>query len=128
LDTVKIDRSFILDIPASSQDMEIVQAIIVMAHTLKLKVVTEGVETIGQLEFLSKFGCDYVQGYLFSKPSSLEDLKPLVQQLNQRKPVDISPSMATLEAARQSMKPLREDHVEAPLNPRADRFRSKPLR
>jgi diguanylate cyclase (GGDEF)-like protein len=128
LDTVKIDRSFILDIPASSQDMEIVQAIIVMAHTLKLKVVTEGVETIGQLEFLSKFGCDYVQGYLFSKPSSLEDLKPLVQQLNQRKPVDISPSMATLEAARQSMKPLRENHVEAPLNPRADRFRSKPLR
>jgi len=82
LDTVKIDRSFIIDIPKSPQDMEIVQAIILMAHTLHLKVVTEGVETPAQLEFLSAYGCDYVQGYLFSKPLPLGDLRPLVQQLN----------------------------------------------
>jgi diguanylate cyclase (GGDEF)-like protein len=85
LDTVKIDRSFIVDIPGSTQDMEIVQAIIVMAHTLHLKVVTEGVETTQQKDFLSKYGCDYLQGYLISRPQPLEQLLPLVQKLNQRK-------------------------------------------
>lgn len=98
LDTVKIDRSFIIDIPKSAQDMEIVQAIIVMAHTLHLKVVTEGVETPAQLEFLSEYGCDYVQGYLFSKPAPLEALRPLVQQLNQRRPSKVCPSSELLEA------------------------------
>src|SRR5476649_2998438 len=66
LNTLKIDRSFIQDIPKASQDMEIVQAIIVMAHTLHLQVVTEGVETPDQLNFLSQYGCDYVQVFLFS--------------------------------------------------------------
>jgi len=92
LDTVKIDRSFIIDIPKSPQDMEIVQAIILMAHTLHLKVVTEGVETPAQLEFLSTYGCDYVQGYLFSKPLPLRDLGPVVEQLNR-------PHVAALRAA-----------------------------
>ena len=98
LDTVKIDRSFILDIPASPQDMEIVQAIILMAHTLHLKVVTEGVENPAQLAFLSQYGCDYVQGYLFSKPAPLSELRPLVQQLNLRRPSDLSPSTHMLDA------------------------------
>ncbi|MFJ4144296.1 putative bifunctional diguanylate cyclase/phosphodiesterase [Pseudomonas sp. NPDC089734] len=97
LDTLKIDRSFIIDIPKSPQDMEIVQAIIVMAHTLRLKVVTEGVETPAQLEFLSQFGCDYVQGYLFSKPQPLERLLPLVKQMNQREPASLWPTSLTLE-------------------------------
>lgn len=92
LNTLKIDRSFIVDIPKSAQDMEIVQAIIVMAHTLHLKVVTEGVETPQQLEFLSEYGCDYVQGYLFSKPVPLEVLRPLLQELNQRKPASLWPA------------------------------------
>ncbi|MFJ3482021.1 putative bifunctional diguanylate cyclase/phosphodiesterase [Pseudomonas sp. NPDC090202] len=98
LDTVKIDRSFIIDVPNSPQDMEIVHAIIVMAHTLQLKVVTEGVETAAQLEFLSDYQCDYVQGYLFSKPLPLEKLLPLVHQLNQRKPVSLCPTPALLES------------------------------
>lgn len=93
LDTVKIDRSFIIDIPQSPQDMEIVQAIIVMAHTLHLKVVTEGVESPAQLDFLSRYGCDYVQGYLFSKPMPLEQLRPLIQELNQRKATAIRHSL-----------------------------------
>ncbi|WP_200836482.1 putative bifunctional diguanylate cyclase/phosphodiesterase [Pseudomonas syringae group genomosp. 3] len=84
LDTLKIDRSFIIDIPDSPQDMEIVQAIIVMAHTLHLKVVTEGVETPAQLEFLNQFGSDYVQGYLFSRPQPLERILPLAKQMNAR--------------------------------------------
>jgi EAL domain-containing protein (putative c-di-GMP-specific phosphodiesterase class I) len=54
LNTLKIDRSFIQDIPKSTQDMEIVQAIIVMAHTLHLDVVTEGVETFEQYRLLNE--------------------------------------------------------------------------
>jgi predicted signal transduction protein with EAL and GGDEF domain len=72
--------------------MEIVQAIIIMAHTLHLKVVTEGVEMPQQLDFLSEYGCDYVQGYLFSKPEPLELLQPLLQTLNQRKPASLWPA------------------------------------
>jgi EAL domain-containing protein (putative c-di-GMP-specific phosphodiesterase class I) len=85
LDTLKIDRSFIQDIPASPQDMDIVQAIIGMAHTLRLQVVTEGVETIEQYSFLEQHGCDFVQGYLLSRPAPLRDLQPILDQLNRRK-------------------------------------------
>lgn len=83
LNTLKIDRSFIQDIQTSSQDMEIVQAIIVMAHTLQLQVVTEGVETPQQLELLSHYGCDFIQGYLISRPVPFEALSGVLEQLNQ---------------------------------------------
>ena len=84
LNTLKIDRSFIQDIPSSSQDMEIVQAIILMAHTLHLQVVTEGVETIQQFEFLEQFGCDFIQGYLLSRPVPFEALQETLEQLDKR--------------------------------------------
>jgi len=129
LDTVKIDRSFIIDIPKSPQDMEIVQAIIVMAHTLRLKVVTEGVETPAQLAFLSAYGCDYVQGYLFSKPVPLETLKPLVQQLNQRASSELSPSMHLLKTVEKTVgQPITEEGLRETGHPRPDRFRSRPQR
>lgn len=85
LNTLKIDRSFIQDIPKATQDMEIVQAIIVMAHTLHLQVVTEGVETLEQYQFLERFGCDFVQGYLLSRPVPLVELRPVLNEINQRK-------------------------------------------
>lgn len=85
LNTLKIDRSFIQDIPTATQDMEIVQAIIVMAHTLHLQVVTEGVETFEQYEFLERHGCDFVQGYLLSRPVPLAELRPVLNEINQRK-------------------------------------------
>ncbi|MFJ2364392.1 putative bifunctional diguanylate cyclase/phosphodiesterase [Pseudomonas sp. NPDC087697] len=85
LNTLKIDRSFIQDIPKATQDMEIVQAIIVMAHTLHLQVVTEGVETLEQYQFLERFGCDFVQGYLLSRPVPLAELRPVLNEINQRK-------------------------------------------
>jgi diguanylate cyclase (GGDEF)-like protein len=85
LNTLKIDRSFIQDIPKATADMEIVQAIIVMAHTLHLQVVTEGVETFEQYQFLEDHGCDFVQGYLFSRPVPLADLHPVLNEINQRK-------------------------------------------
>ncbi|MGO4308269.1 putative bifunctional diguanylate cyclase/phosphodiesterase [Pseudomonas sp. KB_15] len=85
LNTLKIDRSFIQDIPKATQDMEIVQAIIVMAHTLHLQVVTEGVETFEQYQFLENHGCDFVQGYLLSRPVPLAELHPVLNEINQRK-------------------------------------------
>ena len=84
LNTLKIDRSFIQDIPTSSQDMEIVQAIILMAHTLHLQVVTEGVETTQQFEFLNQVGCDFIQGYLLSRPVPFEALQEILEQLDKR--------------------------------------------
>ena len=84
LNTLKIDRSFIQEIPESTQDMEIVQAIIIMAHTLHLQVVTEGVETLEQYEFLERYGCDFVQGYLLSRPVPLAELRPVLNEINQR--------------------------------------------
>ena len=67
-DVIKIDRSFIKDIPDNQDDMEITSAVIAMAHNLKLQVVAEGVETAAQLAFLRRNRCDIGQGYLFDKP------------------------------------------------------------
>ncbi|SNS13822.1 putative bifunctional diguanylate cyclase/phosphodiesterase [Pseudomonas segetis] len=74
IDTLKIDRSFIQDIPGANEDMEIVQAIIAMAHSLRLKVVAEGVETPEQLDLLAKLKCDSIQGYLLSRPIPMQQL------------------------------------------------------
>ncbi len=68
IDVIKIDRSFIKDIPANQDDMEITSAVIAMAHNLRLKVVAEGVETAAQLHFLRRQRCDIGQGYLFDRP------------------------------------------------------------
>lgn len=84
LDTLKIDRSFIQDVPRSRADKDIVQAIIVMAHTLHLKVITEGVETEEQYQFLQQLHCDALQGYLLSRPVPLEALHDVLIDLNRR--------------------------------------------
>ncbi|WP_457788736.1 putative bifunctional diguanylate cyclase/phosphodiesterase [Pseudomonas sp. PL-6] len=68
IDVIKIDRSFIKDIPDNQDDMEITSAVIAMAHNLKLKVVAEGIETGAQLGFLRRQQCDVGQGYLFDQP------------------------------------------------------------
>ncbi len=73
IDTLKIDRSFINDVTTDSADASIAAAIISLAHTLKLKVVAEGVETQAQLEFLHNHGCDDMQGYYFAQPLSVAD-------------------------------------------------------
>jgi PAS domain S-box-containing protein/diguanylate cyclase (GGDEF)-like protein len=79
LDVLKIDRSFVHDVTAASQDVSVTRAIIRLAHTLKLQVLAEGVETEGQLSLLVADGCDAVQGYFFSRPLPAAVFEQLVQ-------------------------------------------------
>ena len=78
IDYVKIDKSFISNIHKGSSDMVLCEAIIVMAHKLGKKVVAEGIETPEQMELLIAAGCDFGQGYLFSKPIIAEEFEKLV--------------------------------------------------
>src|SRR3990172_9430638 len=80
LDHLKIDRSFVKDIPGNRDDIAITRAVIELAHSLELEVVAEGVETEEQRKFLLGQGCDYAQGYLFSKPVELEAFRALVNE------------------------------------------------
>jgi len=72
VDKVKIDRSFVAEVPANRDQGAIVSAIIALAHALQIKVVAEGVETEAQREFLKSCGCDLIQGYLVGKPADAD--------------------------------------------------------
>ncbi|MEM9533207.1 MAG: EAL domain-containing protein [Pseudomonadota bacterium] len=77
--TLKIDRSFVTEVVHSSEDQALVKGIIAMAHELNLQVLAEGVETGSQADLLRKFGCDYLQGYLFGKPVPAAAIEPLIK-------------------------------------------------
>ena len=76
---LKIDRNFVKDIPKDANMIGITQAIITMAKALKLKVVSEGIETQEQMTFLKERICDYFQGYLFSKPLPAEEITKILR-------------------------------------------------
>ncbi len=80
IDIIKIDRSFIKDIPGDKADEAITDAIIAMSKSLKIKVVAEGVETVDQLQFLRMRGCDEIQGYFFSRPVPAADFARLLTE------------------------------------------------
>ena len=79
LDTLKIDRTFIRDLNPDSDDAAITWAIISLAHSLKLKVVAEGVETAEQLDMLRDRACDEMQGFYFSVPQSAADCAKMLR-------------------------------------------------
>lgn len=78
IDYIKIDQSFVRNLSQGSSDMALCEAIIEMAHKLQLKVIAEGVETQAQCDLLKQLGCDYAQGYLFSKPLPAEEFEMLL--------------------------------------------------
>ena len=78
LSRLKIDRSFIRDIPGDPGDMAITSAIVALGHTLDLEVIAEGVETEAQAAFLAETGCDAFQGFLFARPLPAADIGKLL--------------------------------------------------
>jgi diguanylate cyclase (GGDEF)-like protein/PAS domain S-box-containing protein len=79
IDILKVDRSFVMDIPSDLNDMAITAAVIAMAHKLNLRVVAEGIETKEQLDFLRSNHCEYGQGYLIARPMPCKDLENYIQ-------------------------------------------------
>ncbi|MCU0650595.1 MAG: EAL domain-containing protein, partial [Gemmatimonadaceae bacterium] len=73
VDALKVDRSFVKDMPGAGDDAAIASAIIAMAHSLRMEVVAEGVETAEQLAFFAERGCEYVQGFLIGRTTSRRD-------------------------------------------------------
>jgi EAL domain-containing protein (putative c-di-GMP-specific phosphodiesterase class I) len=79
IDTIKIDRSFVRDLPNDSEDRAIAQAIISMGKALGMTVIAEGVETVEQEAFLRDHTCDEMQGFLFSKPLPAREMANLLR-------------------------------------------------
>ncbi|MEH6434451.1 bifunctional diguanylate cyclase/phosphodiesterase [Massilia sp. DD77] len=79
VDVLKIDRSFVKDIVSSADSAAMVDAIVSLAHGLRLNVIAEGVETLEQLDYLRNCGCDEVQGYVYCQPQPVQDVEPLLR-------------------------------------------------
>ncbi|MGY8708487.1 EAL domain-containing protein [Bradyrhizobium sp. 18BD] len=101
IDTIKIDRSFVRDLPQDSEDQAIAQAIISMGKALGMTVVAEGVENAEQEAFLRTHGCDEMQGFLISKPLPARQMAELLrpQVLPVAPPLQPEPDLAAQEAA-----------------------------
>ncbi|WP_431064343.1 bifunctional diguanylate cyclase/phosphodiesterase [Methylotuvimicrobium sp.] len=78
VDKLKIDQSFVRDIPGDADDEVLVEAIVNLAHNLRLKCIAEGVETQVQADFLRQLGCDQIQGYLLGRPLSVDAMQQLL--------------------------------------------------
>jgi EAL domain-containing protein (putative c-di-GMP-specific phosphodiesterase class I) len=83
INRLKIDKSFIEDIPEDEEDIAIIKSIIVLARSLNLKVIAEGVETIEQINFLKSKNCKYVQGHYYFYPMSADELQEILLNKNE---------------------------------------------
>lgn len=81
-DHLKIDKSFVRNVPHGKDDVTLVQTIIAMGHGFGMKVVAEGVESAEQSEFLKRNGCDQIQGYWVARPMPAAELEPLLKRMN----------------------------------------------
>jgi EAL domain-containing protein (putative c-di-GMP-specific phosphodiesterase class I) len=97
IDSVKIDRSLILELPHSSDAAAMTRAVVAMAHSLGISVTAEGVETAGQWEFLNQLGCEQMQGTYFSAPVAADLIPAVVSQ----------PAGAGHRASVQTLRPWR---------------------
>lgn len=106
---LKIDIAFIRDIMTNLDDAAITLAIISMAHTLKLQVIAEGVETAEQLQYLHRHNCDQIQGYYFSPPLAVAELEKILRD-KKRLPVPdgIAQSLLILDNDREELAALKE--------------------
>ena len=84
INEVKIDRSFVTDMPENHRNQKIIQAIIALAHSLSLSTVAEGVENIETLNQLKNIDCDFIQGYFISKPLNGDDLTTWLKDWNKK--------------------------------------------
>jgi diguanylate cyclase (GGDEF)-like protein/PAS domain S-box-containing protein len=81
LGTLKVDRSFVKDLPLDSEDLAITRAVIALGHSLGFRIVAEGVETQAQQHCLAAMGCDILQGYLFGRPSPAASIEEILRSL-----------------------------------------------
>jgi diguanylate cyclase (GGDEF)-like protein/PAS domain S-box-containing protein len=82
VNTLKIDRTFVEQMSLGGQNLEIIRTIIILAHALEMNVVAEGVETHEQMSMLKQLGCEYAQGYLFSRPVIVADAEQMIKSQN----------------------------------------------
>jgi EAL domain-containing protein (putative c-di-GMP-specific phosphodiesterase class I) len=81
IDTLKIDQAFTRDLLIKKSNENLMESIIIMAHTLHMDVIVEGVEELEQLDCLKTYHCDHVQGYYFSRPINASHLEELLNEL-----------------------------------------------
>jgi len=89
IDTIKIDKAFLRDLTDDETAAALVSYVINLAHTLRLNVVAEGVETDAQYAFLRHYACDQMQGYLFSRPVPAGELARVVKEFTRPKTVEV---------------------------------------
>jgi EAL domain-containing protein (putative c-di-GMP-specific phosphodiesterase class I) len=92
VDVLKVDHSFVAGLGKDTTDEALVRALIEMAHALDLDVVAEGVETQEQCDHLRRLGCNYLQGYLFSRPLVYDALLDLLQSVRSEAPETAAPT------------------------------------
>ncbi|MDR7268670.1 diguanylate cyclase (GGDEF)-like protein [Pelomonas saccharophila] len=105
--SVKIDRAFVTDVSRGEQDAAIALAIIAMAHSMRMHVIAEGVETQEQLQFLRRAGCDQIQGYYFSRPVPADDYARMLQEGKRLQP---TPQLGLMSAPATGLRPRRHGH------------------